>query len=120
MSNIAKFIQASHIDSFQKLHLLIFLYQHPESSWTSRQMAERLYLGDVSWLEEMIADLQAEGLVNCTGSRYRVCDEAGVQAHLQHLVKTCEDPLARQEILNYVRHRGFVTHRYQETAHEPR
>jgi hypothetical protein len=30
------------------------------------------------------------------------------------------DILARQEILNYVRHSGFVSHRYQETAHEPR
>jgi DNA-binding IscR family transcriptional regulator len=74
MSDIAKFIQARHIDSFQKLHLLIFLHQHPEMSWTSQQMAERLYLGDVPWLEKIIADLQAEGLVDCAGNRCKVCD----------------------------------------------
>jgi hypothetical protein len=120
MSDIAKFIQARHIDSFQKLHLLLFLYQHPESSWTSQQMAEGLFLGDVPWLEEMIGELQAAGLVDCAGHGCKARDEAGLREHLEYLVKTCENPLARQEILNCVRHSGFVTHRYQETAHEPR
>jgi hypothetical protein len=119
MSDIAKFIQARQIDSLQKLHLVLFLYQHPESSWTSQQMAEQLFLGDVPWLEEMVADLQAAGLVDCTRHGCKACDEAGLRECLHCLVETCENPLARQEILNWVRHSGRVPHRYQETAHEP-
>ena len=119
MSDIARFIQARQIDSLQKLHLVLFLYRHPESSWTNQQMAEQLFLGDGPWLEEMVADLQAAGLVDCTRPRCKACDEAGLRERLEYLVKTCENPLARQEILNWVRHSGRVTHRYQETAHEP-
>lgn len=120
MSDIAKFIQARHIDSFQKLQLLLFLYQHPESAWTSQQMAERLYLRDVPLLEEMTADLQAAGLIDCAGNGCKVRDEADVRERLQHLVKTCENPLARQEILDQVAQRTFATRHYQERAYGTR
>jgi hypothetical protein len=120
MSDIAKFIQARHIDSFQKLRLLLFLYQHPESSWTSQQMAEQLFLGDVPWLEEMIGELQAAGLVDCAGHGCKARDEGGLRERLEYLVKTCENPLARQEILDHVRRYTFATRRYQETTHGTR
>jgi hypothetical protein len=120
MSDVARFIQVRHIDSFQKLQLLIFLYQHPESNWTSQQMAEGLYLGDVPWLEEMIADLQAAGLIDCTANRCQLSDDACVNSCLQRLAKLCEDPLARQEILESVRHRASAASHYQERAHEAR
>ena len=100
---IAQFIQAKHIDSFQKLRVLIFFHEHAESSWTSPQIVERLYFGDELLLEEIMADLQAAGLVECVANRCKLSDEAEVRATLQHLVKTCENPLARQEILNTVR-----------------
>lgn len=120
MSDIAQFIQARHIDSFQKLRLLMFLHEHAESSWTSQQMAEGLYLGDVPWLEEMITDLQVADLIDCTANSCKLSDDVCVRSCLQSLAKLCEDPLARQEILNCVRHGGFVTRRYQETAHGTR
>ncbi len=120
MSDIAKFIQARHIDSFQKLQLLLFLHQHPESSWTSQQMVERLYLGDVPLLEEMITELQAADLIECAANRCKIRDETSIRESLQHLVNTCENPLARQKILDGVRRRVFVPGRYQERAHEAR
>jgi hypothetical protein len=120
VNEIVKFIQTKHIDSFQKLRLLIFLHQHPESSWTSQEIAERLYLGNVPSLEGMIAGLREAGLVNCAGSRCKVCDEASVRARLQNLVKTCENPLTRQEVLDRVRQRPFATARYRGRAHETR
>jgi hypothetical protein len=120
MSDIAKFIWARHIDSFQKLHLLIFLHQHPESSWTSQQMAERLYLGDAPLLEEMITELQAADLIECAANRCKIRDEASIRESLQRLANTYENPLARQKILGGVRHRVFVPSRYQERAHETR
>lgn len=117
MSDIAKFIQARHIDSFQKLRLLMFLHEHAESGWTSQQMAERLYLGDVPWLEEMVADLQAADLIVCTATHCKLSDDAHVRSGVQRLAKLCEDPLARQGLLDSVRHRASASHRYQERAH---
>jgi hypothetical protein len=104
MTEIARFIQTRHIDSFQKLRVLFFFYQHPESSWTGQQIAEQLYLGDGPLLEEIIAELRTAGLVNCVAHRCRLNDEAGVRLSLQHLASKCENPLARQEILDQVRH----------------
>jgi predicted transcriptional regulator len=120
MNEIAKFIQTKHIDSFQKLRLLIFLHQHPESSWTSQEIAERLYLGDAPSLEGMIAGLRKAGLVKRAGNRCQMSDEASIRARLQHLVKTCENPLARQEVLDHVRQRTFATARYQGSGQEAR
>ena len=102
-----QFIQTRHIDSFQKLRVLIFFHKHSESSWTSPQIVERLYFGDGLLLEEIIADLQAAGLVDCVANRCKLSNEAEVRSTLQHLVKTCENPLARQEILDTVRRRGL-------------
>ena len=110
MTEIGQFIQASHIDSFQKLRVLIFFYQHPESSWTGPQIAKQLYLGDGPLLEEIIAELQAAGLVNCVAQRCKLSDETGVRLSLRHLVSVCENPLARQEILDQVRHSAIFNH----------
>ena len=59
VKDIVKFIRARRIDSFQKLGVLAFLYQNAESSWTSQEIAEQLYLGDVPLLEEILADLRS-------------------------------------------------------------
>jgi hypothetical protein len=122
MIDIAKLIQTEHIDSFQKLRLLIFFHEHPESSWTSQQISKRLYLADVPLLEEMIADLQSAGLIDCAANRCKLSDDVCIRSHLQSLVKICEgeDPLARQEILDRVRQRPFATARFQVRAHDTR
>jgi hypothetical protein len=110
MTEIGRFIQANHIDSFQKLRVLVFFYQHPEASWTGPQIAEQLYLGDRPLLEEIIAELQAVGLVKCAAHRCKLNDVPGVKLSLRHLVNTCENPLARQEILDQVRHSAIFNH----------
>lgn len=102
-TEIVQFIQNRHIDSFQKLRVLIFFYEHAESSWTRSQIAARLYLGDGPLLEKIMADLGAVGLVDCVARGCRLREEAGIKWGLQHLVKKCENPLARQEILDRVR-----------------
>ncbi|GAB4530070.1 MAG: hypothetical protein Kow0063_07750 [Anaerolineae bacterium] len=112
MNDITKFIRARHIDSFQKLRLLAFLYQHPESSWTSQEIAEKLCLGDVPLLERIMADLRSAGLVDCVGKSYTLHNEPGVRSSLQRLDEVCEDPLARQQILDQVTRGTFVTDHY--------
>jgi hypothetical protein len=100
---IASFIRVKHIDSFQKLCFLLFLHQHPELTGTSREFSERLYFGDVPLLEEIIADLQMVGLVDCVENGYKLHNGPDVRSCLQYLTGAFEDPLARQEILDQVR-----------------
>lgn len=101
---VASFIRAKHIDSFQKLCFLLFLHQHPDLIGTSQEFAERLYLGDVQLLEEIITDLQMVGLVDCVENRYKLRNEPNVRSRLQYLARSFEDPLSRQEILDQVRY----------------
>lgn len=103
MGEIIQFLQTRHIDSYQKLRVLIFFHAHADSSWTGEQIAERLYLGSGPLLDGIITDLHAAGLVDCVTTHCKLCQEAGIRAHLQYLVKTYEDPLARQEILDHIR-----------------
>ena len=110
MDDITKFVRARRIDSFQKLRLLVFFHRHPESSWTSQEIAEKLYLGDVPLLEGIIADLRSVGLLDCVGNGCALHNEPGVRSCLQRLDELCQDPLARQQILDHVTHTTFLAH----------
>jgi hypothetical protein len=104
---VGNFIRENNIDSFHKLYFLLFLYRHPKLAGTSQQFAERLYLGDVSLLEEIINDLRSAGLVDCVENRYVLQDEPKIRLHLRHLTTAYDDPLVRQQILEQVRHDTF-------------
>lgn len=119
MSDTAKFIQARHIDSFQKLHLLLFLYQHPKSSCTSQQIAEGLFLGDVPLLEEIINDLREAGLVDCFGNHCWLRDEPVIRSCIECLAAKYEHPLDRQRILDQVTPGTSFAKCRQEDAYEP-
>lgn len=118
MNEVVKFIRARHIDSFQKLRLLAFLHRHSESSWTSQEIAEKLYLADAPLLEGIIADLRSAGLVDYVGNGCTLHDEPGVRSCLQRLDEIFEDPLTRQQILDQVTHDTSYVRRYQEDANE--
>ena len=100
--SIADFIQVKHINSFQKLRLLLFLYQRPEVTKSLPQLAERLYLGHLPLLERMMNDLRLAGLVERVGSRYQLSDDPQVRSYLKVLAATFDDPMARQQILAQV------------------
>ena len=104
MDNIVvDFIRAKRIDSFQKLYVLLFLYQHPKLVGTSQKLADQLYLGHLSLVEEILNDLRRVGLVDGVGSRYKLCNDSKIGSCLQSLAEAVKDPLARQEILDQVR-----------------
>lgn len=103
MNDMVNFIRANHIDSFQKLRLLIFLGRNSESSWSIQQIAEQLCLGDMPLLEDIIADMRAAGLVDCAGGRCSLHKGWYVRSRLRRLAMVFEDPQARQQILSYVR-----------------
>ena len=105
MSNlISEFIRVRHIDSFQKLRFLLFLQQHPDLSETGPEFAAQLYLGDTRLLEEIIRDLEKAGLVDCEENRCRLHHQPEIHSCLRCLARAFEDPLARQTILDQVRH----------------
>jgi hypothetical protein len=114
---VVDFIRIRRIDSFQKLRLLLFLFQHPDLSGTSQQFAKHLFLGDTRLLEQMIRDLQEVGLVECVDNHCRLYNQPEVRSCLQCLARAFEDPLARQKMLDQVRNGSFFNH-YQEDVNE--
>jgi hypothetical protein len=102
---IFQFIKGRHIDSFQKLRFVLFLHQNPELIGTCQEFAAQLYLGDVSLLEKIVADLGRVGLVDCMEDRFWLTKNPDVDSCLKSLTHAYEDPLARQGILNLVRYR---------------
>ena len=100
---LTRFIHAKHIDSFQKLRLLIYLQQRPEQRASRQDFAERLHLGDTAFLDGIVNDLQEVGILVRTGHRWKLCDEPTVKSCLRSLVGAFESPLDRQEIIEQIR-----------------
>ncbi|GAB4453285.1 MAG: hypothetical protein Fur0044_48170 [Anaerolineae bacterium] len=100
MKNIVgDFIRARQIDSVQKLYILLFLHQHPKLVGTSQQLANQLYLGHLTLVEEILNDLHGVGLINRVGNRYKLCNDPQVGACLQSLAEAAKNPVARQDLL---------------------
>ena len=100
---LARFIHSKHIDSFQKLRLLIYLQQRPEQRASRQDFAERLHLGDTAFLDGIVSDLQEVGILVRAGRRWRLCDEPNVRSCVRNLVGAFESPLDRQEIIEQIR-----------------
>jgi hypothetical protein len=100
---ITKFIQTKHIDSFQKLRLLIYLQERPDQEASSQEFAERLHLGDTVLLDGIVRDLQRVGLLVRIDRCWKLCDEPKVRSCLRGLVGAFESPVDRQEIIEQVR-----------------
>lgn len=100
---LANFLRDKQIDSFSKLRFLLFLRQHPRLQGCAQQLAERLYI-EAPLVEKMIADLQGVGLLEGEKNNYRLCDEPNLKLYLENLAKTFEQPLARQELLEQIKH----------------
>ena len=104
MDPIVEFIHVRHIDSFQKLFFLLFLYQHPDIQGTSQEFGTRLYLGNVQLIEKILADLQRAGLVDKVENGYKLHMAEDTCLDLSLLAQAFEDPLTRQQLLDQVKH----------------
>ncbi len=104
-TQLIDFIRSKKIDSFQKVRFLLFLHQHPNLKENCQQLAQRLFVG-LPLLERIIEELRAVGLIDCIKNCYALHREPELQLCLVTLSKTFEDPLARQEMLDYVRRRS--------------
>jgi hypothetical protein len=102
-NSVTNFLRTKRIDSFQKLHFLLFLHRYPKMKGTCQEFAARLHLGDLPLLEKIIADLHRVGLLERMGQHCRLLDEPGLRANLHFLARAFENPLTRQKILDQVR-----------------
>ena len=103
---LTSFILVGNINSFPKLHFLLCLHEQKTEGGTCQEFAKQFHVGDLSLMEEIIADLQAVGLLTRTGNRYQLSDDPYTKQYLQHLNAVFADPLARQKILDQVRHQS--------------
>lgn len=114
MNNIVgDFIRARHIDSVQKLYVLLVLYQHPKLVGTSEQLASQLYLGHPTLVEEILNGLYEAGLVERVGSRYKLGNDPEVGKCLQSLAEAAKNPVGRQDLLAQI---GSEHHRESSGA----
>jgi DNA-binding IscR family transcriptional regulator len=97
---VGHYLKEKQIDSFQKLRLLLFMYQHPEVKGSVRELADRLYLGDTPLLAAVLLELHKTGLLDRCEQGYRLRDEPDVIWFLQNLARAFEHPLSRVEILD--------------------
>jgi len=116
---VVNFIRANRIDSFQKLHFLLFLYQRPGLTGTCQELARQLYLGDELLVSRIIADLQRVGLLvidrsGCCGLEIK----PEVRMALDHLARDFADPLSRQMILDQIKQVRRL-HRNTDDTGEP-
>ncbi|MCB9077244.1 MAG: hypothetical protein H6631_06610 [Anaerolineaceae bacterium] len=98
-SHLRRYLQNKGIDSFQKLQLLLFLYQNPSLKGTLHELAQRTYFGDTSLLGKILTDLHSVGLVEEVDRIYKLADTPGVITYLKGLARLFDDPLTRQNLL---------------------
>ena len=104
IGRVPQFIRAKHIDSYQKLRFLFFIYQHPTFSGTGQEFANQLHLGYSPMIDGVIDDLHLVGLLDCVEGRFKLHHDPEIDFCLACLTKVFEDPLARQKVLDQVRH----------------
>lgn len=100
---VANHIHSKHINSFQKLYFLLFLYHHPDMQGTSQEFAERSYFGNTGLIDQLMADLGQVGLIDQIQNTYQLHREPDLSSWLRDLDRTFQDPLARQELLTEVK-----------------
>lgn len=102
-SSAANYRLASHIDSYQKLRLLLFLHQHPDMKGTCQEFGERLYLGYTPLMEQIINELFSAGLIEQIENCFRLSHNPEVRSCLQELAGAFESPLTRTQVLDRMR-----------------
>jgi hypothetical protein len=99
---LTHFIKNKKINSYQKVRLLLFLYHHPCIKPTIPELAQKLYLGEIHILMNIMTELEVVGLIDCKENRYALGNDPAITAMLQRLSKTVDDPIARQRILQQI------------------
>ena len=96
------FLTSKRIDSFHKLGLVRWLYARGCAEFTIQELADSLFIADLSLLERSLNELAATGLVECSVGRYRMVHSPEADYCMECLGETFKDPLARQALLDSI------------------
>lgn len=96
-------IRCHIIDSWQKLHILLWLHAHREQKLTCQELIERLYLGDEGMVKTMLIELRQAGFLVEADGRCALSGDSDVEACLQYLEQMFADPVTRQELITRLR-----------------
>ena len=96
------FLTSKRIDSFQKLGLVRWLYARGCTEFTIHELADSVFIADLSLLERSLNELSATGLVEYGAGRYRMVHSPEADYCMDCLSETFKDPLARQALLDFV------------------
>ncbi len=99
---LIEFIRAKRINSIQKLRVLLFLGQSNYSVISAQQLAEHVYF-EVPLIETIIHELNLVGILIKKEDEYILPNEPALKTLLTELIQTFQYPLARQELLGYVK-----------------
>lgn len=99
---LCDFIPSHRIDSFLKLRILLGLHQAPQRKTSLQELGDRLYVGDVSLLNQAVTDLSLHGLVCANNDSLALADCPEITYCLECLTDTFNDPMARQGLLKQI------------------
>lgn len=100
-------IRCRGIDSWQKLHALLWLYEHRDLRLTCEELAQRLYLGDMGMVKAMLGELRDAGFLVEEERRCALAETPEVLTCLEYLHRSFADPLARQELIERIHQVGM-------------
>lgn len=115
--NVKSFVRNRQIDSFQKLRMLLYVFEHPHSIETCQDLANHLFL-ETPLVERIVRELQRAGLIHQVQSKYTVSDEPDVHLCLQQISNSFNDPVARQRVLECIRNDNSSYSWYPENTNE--
>lgn len=96
-------IRCNAIDTWCKLHTLLWLFEHPGERLSGPQLCERLYLSDEGLMSSILVDLcQASFLVKID-QQFELSDAPDVTACLSYLHQNFADPRERQRLIERIR-----------------
>ncbi len=110
MAKVGNCIQAYKINSFQKLRVLLHLYEKPDQSESVPDLAKQLFLESEDLLETMLQELQSTGLLTCSYNSCVLNHTEKIDNCLYCLSGAFEDPLLRQKLLDEVK-RNVAQHK---------
>lgn len=100
---VINFIRTHHIDSIQKLHLLLLFQQCPNFEGSISDIAQRLCLADTRLVNYLILDLNKVGLMVETDCRWKLSAKPEITVGLELLARSFERPLTRQRLLDQIK-----------------
>ena len=114
---VINFIRIHHIDSIQKLHLLLLFQQCPNFEGTIPDIAQKLCLADTRLVNYLILDLNKVGLMIETECCWKLAAKPEITVGLELLARSYERPLTRQKLFEQVKGGRPATGYFEEITH---